>query len=55
MIKATSDGPLAHKKMPTLWCIFERRICEFAQNRQPVFECTCSSDAEMPCRANERR
>ena len=54
MIAVASAGPLAHKQMPTLWCIFEKRICEFAQNQQPVFECTCRRDEEMPCRTNER-
>ena len=54
MIAVASAGPLAHKQMPTLWCIFEKRICEFAKNQQPVFECTCRRDKEMPCRTSER-
>jgi hypothetical protein len=38
-------GMVNHPK----YCIFEKRLCEYAENHRPVFECTCPSDEEMPC------
>jgi hypothetical protein len=31
-------------------CIFEKKPCRWAVNENGVFECTCPSDDEMPCK-----
>mgnify|MGYP000856877990 CR=1 FL=1 len=33
------------------YCIFEDKICPYANKKGPAFECTAPSDDEMPCRA----
>lgn len=32
------------------YCIFEKKCCEYADNKPPAFNCTCPSDEEMPCK-----
>ena len=32
------------------WCIFERKICRYANKQGPVFNCNAPSDDEMPCK-----
>lgn len=31
------------------WCIFESRLCSFANREVNTFECTAISDNDMPC------
>lgn len=35
---------------PPRWCIFEKRICQYANKKGPVFTCEAPSDEEMTCR-----
>lgn len=37
-------------EVPLHWCIFEKRICKFAENKNGCFECKAPSDEEMSCR-----
>lgn len=32
------------------YCIFEKRICRYAEKNGHAFECQCPSDDKMPCR-----
>lgn len=32
------------------WCIFEKKICQYAENCGPAFECKAPSDEDMKCK-----
>lgn len=32
------------------YCIFEKRICRYAEKNGQAFECQCPSDDQMTCR-----
>ena len=36
-----------NKKNDSLYCIFEKKLCRFAQNKNGVFNCTAPSDTAL--------
>jgi hypothetical protein len=43
-------GAQAVKEQSEHYCIFEKRICQYAHNVDGVFECNAPSDEEMKCK-----
>lgn len=44
---------LQNKEDDNKYCIFEKRICRFADKQGNVFNCTAKSDEVMTCRKNK--
>lgn len=48
-LNANLEGKENNKK----YCIFEKRICRFANKQGNVFNCTAKSDTAMLCKKNK--
>lgn len=49
-VDAFINANMTNKENDSKYCIFENRICRFANKDGNVFECKAPSDFAMPCR-----
>ena len=47
---AEADEEIKSRKDSPHYCIFEEKICRYAEKDGSSFECTCPDDASMPCK-----
>lgn len=47
------NAKMTNKEQDNKFCIFEKRICRFANNEGNTFICTAGSDYEMLCNKNK--
>ena len=47
------NARLVNKEQDNKFCIFEKRICRFANKQGNAFTCTAKSDYEMLCNKNK--
>lgn len=56
MVEALDDyinDHLTDKENDSNYCIFEERICRFANKNENCFECKAPNDFSMPCRPHK--
>lgn len=49
MKKENNQKPVRREDSPR-WCIFEKKICKYANKNGNAFTCDAPSDDEMTCR-----